>query len=85
MEENKLICQCCGMPLSDEFFSIEKDGKVNKKYCKWCYSDGNYTYNNIDDLLEVCVKHMVSDNFSEKDVREYMSKLLPNLEYWKNK
>ena len=39
----KLICQCCGMPLSDEVTSREKDGSFNEEYCKWCYADGEYT------------------------------------------
>ena len=39
----KLICQCCGMPLDDSCISKEKDGSFNEEYCKWCYADGEYT------------------------------------------
>ena len=39
----QLVCQCCGMPLQDEITSKEKDGMLNEEYCKWCYSDGEYT------------------------------------------
>ena len=38
-----LICKCCGMPLEDASISREKDGHFNEEYCKWCYSDGEYT------------------------------------------
>ncbi len=38
-----LICKCCGMPLEDASISREKDGQFNEEYCKWCYSDGEYT------------------------------------------
>ena len=38
-----LICQCCGMPLEDSNISREKDGIFNEEYCKWCYSDGDFT------------------------------------------
>ena len=31
-----LVCQSCGMPLSDEFLAREPDGSFNEKYCKWC-------------------------------------------------
>ncbi len=31
----KLICQCCGMPLEDEMMSREPDGIINESYCKW--------------------------------------------------
>ena len=84
-ENNNLICQCCGMPLTNEYFSTNLDGSINEKYCKWCYVDGKFTYNNINDLIEVCIKHMVTDNFKEDDARKYMKELLPKLEYWKNK
>lgn len=55
----------------------------NEDYCKWCYADGTYTYNDMDDLIEVCVKNMVSENFTEEQARSYMKELLPTLDYWK--
>ena len=79
----QLICQCCGMPLADGDISREPDGFFNEEYCKWCYADGTYTYNDMDDLIEVCVKNMVSENFTEEQVRSYMRDLLPQLDYWK--
>ena len=81
--EERLICQCCGMPLDETTFSTEPDGTVNKKYCKWCYADGKYTYSNMDDLIEVCVKHMAGENFTEDQARAYMKEILPKLEYWR--
>ena len=39
----ELVCECCGMPLKDSDISREKDGELNEDYCKWCYSDGEYT------------------------------------------
>ena len=79
----KLICQCCGMPLDDSVISHEKDGALNEDYCKWCYADGKYIYNNMDDLIEVCVRNMVSAEHSENEVREYLRSVLPQLDYWK--
>lgn len=35
-------------------------------YCKLCYANGTYTYNDMNDLIEVCVKYMVSENFMEE-------------------
>jgi len=80
----KLICQCCGMPLEDEMIGRNKDGSLNEEYCKWCYADGVYTYNKLDDLIEVCVKNMVSDKISEEQARSYLQQTLPTLNYWKN-
>ena len=65
-EPRKLICQCCGMPIDDDsILGRDKDGTLNEEYCKWCYADGTYTYNNMDELIDVCVKNMVNENFTE--------------------
>lgn len=79
----QLICQCCGMPLEDSIIGRNKDGSLNESYCKWCYADGTYTYSNMDDLIDVCVKHMVNENFTEEQARAYMKQILPTLDYWK--
>lgn len=79
----QLICQCCGMPMDDNILSKDKDGSYNEEYCKWCYVDGTYAYHNMDDLIDVCVKHMADDSFSEEEARSYMKNLLPKLDYWK--
>ncbi len=79
-----LVCQCCGMPMTgDELISREPDGSFNEDYCRWCYAEGVHTYSNMDDLLEVCVGHMVNENFTEEQARSYMKQLLPTLDYWK--
>ena len=57
-EPRKLICQCCGMPIDDSILGRDKDGTLNEEYCKWCYADGTYTYNDMDELIDVCVKNM---------------------------
>ena len=79
----ELICQCCGMPLADDSISREADGFLNEDYCKWCYADGVYLYRNMEDLIEVCVKNMPQDTYTEEEVRAYLRQLLPQLEYWK--
>ena len=79
----QLVCQCCGMPLEDAIISREKDGTLNEDYCQWCYADGTYTYSDMDDLIETCIPHMVSEEFSEEQVRSYMKQMLPTLDYWK--
>ena len=79
----RLICQCCGMPLEDGIIGRNRDGTLNEDYCKWCYADGTYTYSNMDELIEVCVKNMVNESFSEEQARAYMKQTLPTLDYWK--
>ena len=82
-EPRQLICQCCGMPLDDTLISKEKDGTLNEDYCKWCYADGNYTYSDMDELIEVCIPHMAKEGFTEEQARAFMKENLPKLDYWK--
>ena len=82
-EPRQLICQCCGMPLDDTLISKEKDGTLNEDYCKWCYADGNYTYSDMDELIEVCIPHMAKQGFTEEQARAFMRENLPKLDYWK--
>ncbi len=79
----QLICQCCGMPLEDKVVGHDGDGFLNEDYCMWCYADGNFTYSNMDDLISVCIPHMVSQGFSEEQALAHMKATLPTLEYWK--
>ena len=81
--EKKLVCQCCGMELDDSIISREKDGTINQDYCQWCYTDGNFTYSKKEDLIDFCVEHLSSENWSKESVREYMTSLLPTLKHWK--
>ena len=79
----QLICQCCGMPLEDSIISRESDGTMNEQYCKWFYADGQYMYSDLDDLIDVCAKHMASEQLSEDAARAYLRQTLPQLDYWK--
>ena len=80
----KLICQCCGMPLDDDsVISRETDNSFNEDYCKWCYTDGEFVYKTIDELLDFLVNHMSNDNFTPEQAREYFSEQLPKLKHWK--
>ena len=78
-----LICQCCGMPLEDGIISHNQDGSLNEDYCQWCFADGTYTYSNMDDLITVCIPHMVKEGFTEEQAKAYLQNNLPRLDYWK--
>ena len=80
-----LICQCCGMPLSeDNLISREQDGSFNEDYCKWCYTDGKFTYDSKESLLDYLVNHMPNpENMSDKDRRQSFDRYLSELKHWK--
>ena len=64
----QLICQCCG--------------SFNEDYCKWCYTDGAFTYQSMDALIDFCAAHMANDAFPPVQVRAYLQDLLPKLKHW---
>ena len=79
----ELVCRCCGMPLEDSFISKEPDGSFNEEYCKWCYSDGEFKYKSVEQLIDFCVEHMASENRVKEQVRAHMEAVVPNLKHWK--
>lgn len=79
----QLICQCCGMPLDDSTISRETDGEFNEDYCKWCYTDGEFKYKSVEQLIDFCTEHMASDSWPAEQVRAHMEAVVPNLKHWK--
>ena len=81
----QLICQCCGMPLSeDSVISKETDGSYNEDYCKWCYADGKFVYQSKESLIDFLVNHMPNpDQLEEKERRAQFESGLSQLKHWK--
>lgn len=81
----QLICQCCGMPLSDDsMICREDDGSFNEEYCKWCYADGKFAYETKDSLIDFLVVHMPNpDNLPEEERRSQFDGYLSQLNHWK--
>ena len=79
----QLICQCCGMLLEDSTLSREPDGSLNEEYCKWCYADGAFKYSSKEELIDLCVTHMASEQWPAEQVRAHMEAVVPQLSHWK--
>ena len=80
----QLICQCCGMPLEDEFLGRDSDGALNEKFCKWCYDEGHFLSDcTMEEMQEQCVSIMVQQGVEENAARQHMVSVLPQLERWK--
>ena len=82
----QLICQCCGMPLSEDgMISREPDGSFQEAYCKCCYANGEFTYRSKDALLDYLVSHMPNpEHLPENVFRERMDGYLTQLEHWRS-
>ena len=81
----QLICQCCGMPLSDDgMISREADGTYNEDYCKWCYAGGEFAYQSKESLLDFLISHMPNpDNLPDEERRAQFDSYLVQLKHWK--
>ena len=78
----QLICQCCGMPLDDTSISREPDGAFNEAYCKWCYTDGEFVYTDLGQLIDFLSDHMATEQWPAAQVRAYLNEQLPKLKHW---
>ena len=81
----QLFCQCCGMPLDDTSISRKPSGEFNEEYCKWCYTDGKFVYNDINALTDFLVEHMSNEKWPADQARAYYEQQLPKLNHWQNK
>ena len=81
----QLICQCCGMPLSEDgMISKEPDGFFNEDYCKWCYADGRFTYPTKEALLNFLIEHMPNpEGLQAEERRSRYDAWLSQLKHWK--
>ncbi len=80
----RLVCQCCGMPLTDGEISRDAEGFPDEEYCKWCCADGQFMYHDMDELIEVCARNMAGEGCTGEQARAYLREMLPTLDYWKN-
>ena len=80
----KLICQCCGMPLTeDSMISREPDRSFNEDYCKWCYEDGRFVYTTKDSILDFLIDHVPNtEDLSEEERRSQFDGFLSTLKHW---
>ena len=80
----QLICQCCGMPLTEDgLISRETDGSFNEDYCKWCYDGGEFAYKSKDALVDFLMGHMPNpDNAPNEMRRAQYDAWLSQLGHW---
>ncbi|MBK7393498.1 MAG: zinc ribbon domain-containing protein [Chloracidobacterium sp.] len=54
--DDKIRCQSCGMPISDDFnnYGTDADGSPVSEYCLFCYTDGGFTNptQTVDEMVQ---------------------------------
>ncbi|MGM0421136.1 MAG: zinc ribbon domain-containing protein [Bacillota bacterium] len=81
------LCQSCGMTIAgaDGLYGTNSDGSINKKYCKFCYSNGEFTADvTLEEMITAVIPHVLKANpdMSKAEAKEMLENLLPTLERW---
>ena len=88
MEKEYKYCQSCSMPMSKDpqQGGTNADGSQNKKYCSYCYSNGEFTYkcNDVKAFQEHCRQKMVEHGYN-RFLAWLFTRNLARLERWKQK
>ena len=79
------ICQSCGMPIvTNQQFGTNKDGSLNKDYCKYCFARGEFIDKvSMEEYIEMCSKYGAQANMTNDQMKEFCTKLFPTLKRWK--
>ena len=73
------------MPLNDESFSRDPDGSINEEYCRWCYTDGQFAYHSLDELVDYLAAHVAPKDWTPEMARNFFRTELQKLAYWKDR
>jgi len=64
----------------------EADGSISKKYCAYCYENGQFKQPNINaQQMQVFVKDKMKEMGFPGFIAGFLSKGIPKLDRWKNK
>lgn len=80
----QLICQSCGMPLTDDIMGRDENGRIAQDYCKWCYDGGAYMQDcTMEEMADFCADIMSREQGADREkARAYLLDFLPKLARW---
>lgn len=83
--DDKIRCQSCGMPITEEYYGTMADGTKNPEYCQFCFQDGEFTNPemSVDEMMNSSVSYMTANlGFTEEKALHISSTIIPNLKRW---
>ena len=85
--EQKIRCQSCGMPLSEEFgnLGIAADGTNIWEYCSFCFQNGDFTNpaQTLDEMIQSSIENMTTDlGMPPEKATELANSFIPTLKRW---
>lgn len=84
--DTKIICQSCGMPMTEEQFGSNKDGSPNSDFCKYCYAEGEFIDQvSMEKYIEMCAQYGEQAGMTNDEMRKFCQQLFPTLKRWRKK
>lgn len=87
--DNKIRCQSCGMPLSEEFGNLgtNADGTNTTEYCSFCFAYGDFTNPNqtMEEMIASSIENMTQDlQMPLEQATNLANSFIPTLKRWQN-
>jgi hypothetical protein len=87
MMTEKIRCQSCGMPLSEEFGNLgtNADNSTNQEYCSFCFQDGHFTNptQTLAEMIHSSIGNMTTEVRIPLDkATELANSFIPTLKRW---
>ncbi len=87
--DNKIRCQSCGMPLSEEFGNLgtNADGSPVSEYCVFCFAGGDFTNpaQTLEEMIQSSIENMTNDlQMPVEQARALANSFIPTLRRWQN-
>ncbi|MEP7076603.1 MAG: zinc ribbon domain-containing protein [Acidobacteriota bacterium] len=87
---DRVRCQSCGMPLSEEFknFGTGADGSPVGEYCMFCYKNGDFTNadQTVEEMVQSSIVFMTANlGFSEEEATQMSNDVIPKLKRWQHR
>ena len=78
-------CQCCGTPFTvpNMPYGTDADGNEDPSYCRWCYENGEFTAEGMDEIIERSVPYLcAATDYTPEEAVSFMGAVLPTLKRW---
>lgn len=81
---NQMICQSCGILLTNDILGTNIDGSLSPYYCKYCFLNGAFTENlTLAQAIESVVSYGTDNGLNREEALRYAKMNLPLLKRWK--
>ena len=87
IDDQKIRCQSCGMPLSREFgnYGLLANGETSDEYCNICFKDGQFTQpkQTVEEMIASSIKNMTDEiGMPVEQATQLAHDFIPTLKRW---